>query len=68
VWELSGGIIRCGECGYNMMIHSVSSPREADKEGRLFYYRCRKRNRDGYEACSHKKCHRADEVEACPRW
>jgi hypothetical protein len=32
VWELSGGIIRCGECGYNMMIHSVSSPREADKE------------------------------------
>ena len=63
VWELSGGIIRCGECGYNMMIHSVSSPRQADKEGRLFYYRCRKRNRDGHEACSHRKCHRADVVE-----
>jgi hypothetical protein len=31
--------------------------------GRLFYYRCRKRNRDGAEACSHRKCHRADEVE-----
>jgi site-specific DNA recombinase len=63
VWELSGGIIWCGECGYNMMIHSVSSPRQADKEGRLFYYRCRKRNRDGHEACSHRKCRRADKVE-----
>jgi site-specific DNA recombinase len=63
VWELSGGITRCGECGYNMMIHSAASPRLADKEGRLFYYRCRKRNRDGQEACNHSKCHRADEVE-----
>jgi site-specific DNA recombinase len=60
VWELSGGIIKCAECGYNMMIHSVSAPRA---KGRLFYYRCRKRNRDGAEACAHRKCHRADEVE-----
>jgi site-specific DNA recombinase len=60
VWELSGGIIKCGECGYNMMIHSVVASRA---KGRLFYYRCRKRNRDGAEACGHRKCHRADEVE-----
>jgi hypothetical protein len=33
------------------------------RPGKLFYYRCRKRNRDGAEACSHRKCHRADEVE-----
>jgi site-specific DNA recombinase len=62
VWELSGGIIRCGECGHNMMIHSVSAPR-LKAPGRLFYYRCRKRNRDGSQACSHSWCHRADKVE-----
>jgi site-specific DNA recombinase len=60
VWELSGGIIKCGECGRNMMNHSVLAPRAKD---RRFYYRCRTRNRDGAEACSHRKCHRADEVE-----
>jgi site-specific DNA recombinase len=60
VWELSGGIIKCGECGYNMMIHSVVASRA---KGRLFYYRCRKRNRDGAEACGNRKCHRADVVE-----
>jgi len=62
VWELSGGIVKCAECGYTMMIHSVSAPRLA-KPGRLFYYRCRKRNRDGHDACSHRECHRADEAE-----
>jgi site-specific DNA recombinase len=62
VWELSGGIIECATCGWNMMIQSVSAPRLA-QPGRLFYYRCRKRNRDGAEACSHRTCHRADEVE-----
>ncbi len=61
VWELSGGIAKCPSCGYNMMIHSVSAPRQ---KGRLFYYRCRKRNRDGARACPHSKCHRAEEVEA----
>jgi hypothetical protein len=43
-----------------MMIHSVSAPRD---KGRLFYYRCRRHNRHGAEACGHRKCHRADEVE-----
>jgi hypothetical protein len=61
-WELSGGIIVCAECGTNIMIHSVTAPRLKDP-GRLFYYRCRKRNRDGAEACSHKTNHRADKVE-----
>jgi site-specific DNA recombinase len=60
VWELSGGIIKCSECGRNMMIHSVLAPRA---KGRRFYYRCRSRNRDGAEGCGHRKCHRADEVE-----
>jgi hypothetical protein len=58
-----GGIIECATCGWNMMIQSVSAPRLSNP-GRLFYYRCRKRNRDGEGACGHRKCHRADEVEA----
>jgi len=60
VWELSGGIAKCSECSRNMMIHSVLAERA---KGRRFYYRCRTRNRDGAEACSHSKCHRADQVE-----
>ena len=44
VWELSGGIIKCSECGRNMMIHSVLAARA---KGRRFYYRCRSRTRDG---------------------
>ena len=58
--ELSGGITKCGECGCNMMIHSVAAPRV---KGCRFYYRCRKRNLEGAEGCGHRKCHRADEVE-----
>jgi site-specific DNA recombinase len=63
VWELSGGIAKCEACGRNMMIRSVTAPRVVDP-GMLFYYRCRRRNRDGANACSHRKCHRAEAVEA----
>jgi site-specific DNA recombinase len=61
VWEISGGIARCKECGRNMMIHSVMPPRA---KGRRFYYRCRSRSRDGAGGCVHRKCHLAEEVEA----
>ncbi len=61
VWEISGGIAKCKECGRNMMIHSVMAPRA---KGRRFYYRCRSRSRDGAGGCVHRKCHRADEVES----
>ena len=60
VWEISGGIAQCKECGRNMMIHSVLAPRA---KGRRFYYRCRSRSRDGARGCVHRKCHRADQVE-----
>jgi hypothetical protein len=46
-----------------MMIRSVTAPRVVDP-GTLFYYRCRRRNRDGASGCSHRKCHRAEAVEA----
>ncbi len=61
VWEVSGGIAKCASCGYNMLIHSVSDSRT---KGRLFYYRCRTRNRDGARACPHSKCHRAEQLES----
>jgi site-specific DNA recombinase len=60
VWEISGGIAKCKECGRIMMIHSVLAPRA---KGRRFYYRCRSRSRDGALGCVHRKCHRAEEVE-----
>jgi site-specific DNA recombinase len=60
VWEISGGIARCKECGRNMMIHSVMAPLA---KGRRFYYRCRSRSRDGALGCVHRKCHRAEEAE-----
>jgi hypothetical protein len=60
VWELSGGILWCGSCGYNMALHSVTAPRAKRMH---FYYRCRKRGQDGIEACPQRKNHRADEIE-----
>jgi len=59
-WELSGGVFRCGGCGYRMTTHSVLASRA---KGMLFYYRCRKRFQNGTEACAYKTCHRADKVE-----
>jgi site-specific DNA recombinase len=57
-WELSGGILRCGECGYAMEPSSTLSSKK-----RFFYYRCPKPRRVGKEACSQRKNYRADKVE-----
>jgi hypothetical protein len=50
-WELSGGILRCGGCGYAMMTNSISS--HGSKRFN-HYYRCPKRLRDR-EACPQPK-------------
>jgi site-specific DNA recombinase len=63
VWELSGGILRCGECHINMMNMMSHSFAGARVKGGLFCYCCRQRHRDGAEGCSHKRNRRADEVE-----
>ena len=60
VWELTGGILRCGECHTNMMSHSFAGARV---KGRLFYCCCRKSHHDSAEGYSHKRNRRADEVE-----
>jgi site-specific DNA recombinase len=58
-WELSGGIVRCGCCGWAMGTTTVSS------EG--LYYRCRRRITYGKDVCDMKKHLRADLVEP-PVW
>ena len=63
VWELSGGMLFCDECGNRMSVHtSVNHWNGA--EVRYFYYRCPKRQRHGLEACAHNTHYRAAEREA----
>ena len=63
VWELSGGMLYCDECGNRMSVHtSVNHWKEA--EVRYFYYRCPKRQRHGLQACRHNTHYRAAEREA----
>ena len=59
-WNLSGGVLRCGECGCVM-----SSIPTGKKEGRRrYYYRCPNRARNGLRACSMNKNFRAERLEA----
>ncbi len=57
-WELSGGILRCGECGWRMRTCTTRK-----KSGKLyFYYACAKR-REGGDACPNRGSYRADVLE-----
>lgn len=63
VWELSGGMLFCDECGNRMSVHT--SVNHWNGEGnRYFYYRCPKRQRPGLEACAHNTHYRAVERES----
>jgi hypothetical protein len=63
-WELSGGILYCGECGRRMTVHTSVDPKGRGR-GRYFYYRCARGGRRNEERpCSHGKNHRAEETEA----
>lgn len=58
-WELSGGVLKCGDCGRNMI-----SYRRATSAGRyLHYYRCRPGSRMDVEACPNRRSHPADDLE-----
>jgi site-specific DNA recombinase len=60
-WVLSGGIARCGECGWAMTTHSVwgSTSKHVNH-----YYRCSKAQVNyAYKSCANTKHHRADRVE-----
>jgi site-specific DNA recombinase len=60
-WELSGGILVCGNCGRRMTTCRRRRDRTATKY--YYHYRCPKRQVEGPDACSHKKNYRAGEIE-----
>lgn len=55
-WELSGGVLRCAECGRAMITY-----RRAKKGGHNHYYRCRPSST--VDACENRKSHRAENLE-----
>ena len=62
VWELSGGMLFCDECGNRMSVHTSVNHWNGE-EIRYHYYRCPKRQRHGLEACAHNTHYRAAERE-----
>ena len=59
-WELSGGILRCGGCGWAFSSVPVSSKGRP----RRYYYRCPNRAVNGLEACQMRTNYRAEKIEA----
>jgi site-specific DNA recombinase len=59
-WELSGGILHCGECGWTMHAHNVVS----SANRRLFYYCCKAKYKHGADYCQASRTHRAEKLEA----
>ena len=55
-WELSGGILRCSECGRAMQTHTA--------KGKHFYYRDQGISNAKHDFCRKRKMVRADKVEA----
>jgi len=61
VWELSSGVLQCGECGCSMVAHTTTDKRRGYAH---HYYRCAKRNRHGAQyACAHGRHYRAEATE-----
>lgn len=56
-WELSGGIMRCSECGRYMQTHTQ------DVGKRYFYYRCPRLQEGPLDRCTMNKKFRAERVE-----
>ena len=59
-WELSGGILHCGECGWTMYPHNVVST----SNKRLFYYCCKAKYKHGPDFCQASRTHSAEKLEA----
>jgi site-specific DNA recombinase len=59
-WELSEGILRCGECGHTLRPNTAHK-----KSGRRFhYYSCRSRHNTGPSRdCGNRKYLRAEQIE-----
>jgi site-specific DNA recombinase len=59
IWTLSGGILRCPQCGGVMEPHTVGRKNRR----RHFYYRCRSVYNNRARACSNRKLLRAGDAE-----
>lgn len=64
LWELSGGILRCVECGRALVAVTVSKKRSDGQRGHVFYYRCSTRRQRGKHACSFSRSVNAEKAEA----
>jgi len=58
-WELSGGILRCGECGWTMQAHNVLST----ANNRHFYYNCKGKYKKVADFCLASRTHHAESLE-----
>jgi site-specific DNA recombinase len=56
VWELSGGVGVCSECGFRMVAYTSLNPVKKI----YYYYRCPNRK---YDNCSNRKHYRAGDLE-----
>ncbi|MBA3473680.1 MAG: recombinase family protein [Rubrobacter sp.] len=59
-WELSGGILRCGECGWTMHAHTAPPVEGVYKH---FYYVCKAKYKKGPEFCTATRTRKAEERE-----
>jgi site-specific DNA recombinase len=58
-WELSGALMRCGECGRAMEAMVKTARKKSGGRYVFCYYRCREGNRKR-ETCSNNRCIRSD--------
>ena len=58
-WELSGALMRCGECGRAMEAMVKTARKKSGGKYVFCYYRCREGNRRR-ETCSNNRCIRSD--------
>jgi site-specific DNA recombinase len=59
LWELTGGVLRCGSCGCRMVANRKRNGSEPTKT--YNYYRCPTTQRTG--TCDNRKSHRAEPLE-----
>jgi hypothetical protein len=65
LWELSGGILRCPDCGRALVAISAwkGYMRKDGTRKRHFHYACRTRRQRGKEACSYSRTPNALKIE-----
>src|SRR5215212_4657436 len=66
LWELSGGVLRCPDCGRALVAVSAwkGYTRKDGTRKRHFHYSCRARRQRGKEACSYSRTPNASKIEA----